>query len=301
MTLSFTRAALKDPDLEDVSIVIENALVEGRFWLPHRQELEIRRTGTWLDYPVRGIIRGRWEIDDYEVNTPRGWCGVRRTRDRRRAWKRSTPGRDRHEPRLQVPGRDLGFAAARCRGRQRCGCAPSAGSGARDGPGAGVGAVENARTERTARVGFPACEQSRRDRGRGGARAIVGRGVRDWWTRGVRIFRSRWERRGEPRVPPAKWGRCAGGGIPDVAGRVRGAGTVWCDQYVCGPGVRGAITRICIVFVAEPCVPRRARCRRSVRRPSWRSSGRIRRRCMRGRLMGDMNRLFRRSHGGRRE
>jgi hypothetical protein len=68
MALSFTRAALIDKDLEDVSVVLENALIEGRFWLPRRQEIEIRRTGSWLDYPARGIIRGRWEICCYEVN-----------------------------------------------------------------------------------------------------------------------------------------------------------------------------------------------------------------------------------------
>ena len=68
MAFSFTRAALRDRELEDVSIVLENALVSGRFWLPRRQEIEIRRTGSWLDYPARGIIRGRWEICCYEVN-----------------------------------------------------------------------------------------------------------------------------------------------------------------------------------------------------------------------------------------
>ncbi len=69
MALSFTRAALKDNDLEDVAVVLENGLIDGRFWLPRRQEIEIRRTGTWLDYPARGIIRGRWEICCYAVNT----------------------------------------------------------------------------------------------------------------------------------------------------------------------------------------------------------------------------------------
>ena len=68
MTFSFTRAALIDKELEDVSIVLENALIEGRYWLPRRQEVEIRRTGSWLDYPARGIIRGRWEICCYEIN-----------------------------------------------------------------------------------------------------------------------------------------------------------------------------------------------------------------------------------------
>ncbi|HEY1953852.1 MAG TPA: hypothetical protein VGG76_13690 [Gemmatimonadaceae bacterium] len=68
MAFSFTRAALIDKDLEDVSVVLENALIEGRFWLPRRQEIEIRRTGSWLDYPARGIIRGRWEICCYQIN-----------------------------------------------------------------------------------------------------------------------------------------------------------------------------------------------------------------------------------------
>ena len=70
MAFSFTRAALRDKELEDVSVVLENGLIEGRFWLPRRQEIEIRRTGTWLDYPARGIIRGRWEICCYQVNIP---------------------------------------------------------------------------------------------------------------------------------------------------------------------------------------------------------------------------------------
>lgn len=68
MSLSFTRAAIKEKELEDVVVTLENGLVEGRFWLPRRQEIEIRRTGSWLDFPFRGIIRGRWEIRDYTVN-----------------------------------------------------------------------------------------------------------------------------------------------------------------------------------------------------------------------------------------
>lgn len=68
MALGFTRAALKDETLEDLHVVLENGLIEGRFWLPRRQEIEIRRTGSWLDYPVRTIIRGRWEIGGFAVN-----------------------------------------------------------------------------------------------------------------------------------------------------------------------------------------------------------------------------------------
>jgi len=69
MAFNFTRSAFLDNALEDLFVVIENGLIEGRFWLPRRQEIEIQRGGTWLDSPVRGIIRGRWEIADYTVNT----------------------------------------------------------------------------------------------------------------------------------------------------------------------------------------------------------------------------------------
>lgn len=69
LAFTFTRPAYLDPRNEDVSIVIENALVEGRFWLPRRQEVEVRRAGTFLDFPARGIIRGRWDVGDYAINT----------------------------------------------------------------------------------------------------------------------------------------------------------------------------------------------------------------------------------------
>ncbi|MGH7663412.1 MAG: hypothetical protein ACRENI_03825 [Gemmatimonadaceae bacterium] len=69
MAFNFTRAAFLDDKVEDISIVLENGLIQGRYWLPIRQEIEIRRTGSWLDYPARGIIRGRWEICCYEINT----------------------------------------------------------------------------------------------------------------------------------------------------------------------------------------------------------------------------------------
>jgi hypothetical protein len=68
MAFTFTSASYLDKRNEDVSIVLENALVEGRFWLPRRQEVEVRRVGTWMDFPARGIIRGRWDIGDYRVN-----------------------------------------------------------------------------------------------------------------------------------------------------------------------------------------------------------------------------------------
>jgi hypothetical protein len=65
---SFTPSAYLDRELEDISVVLENGLYENRYWLPYRQEIEIRRRSTWLDFPARGIIRGRWEIGDYDLN-----------------------------------------------------------------------------------------------------------------------------------------------------------------------------------------------------------------------------------------
>src|SRR5207247_2878774 len=68
MAFNFTPPTYREPELEDVSIVLENALFEGRWWLPYRQEIEIRRRSSWLDLPARGIIRGRWEIADYRLD-----------------------------------------------------------------------------------------------------------------------------------------------------------------------------------------------------------------------------------------
>jgi hypothetical protein len=68
MDFSFTRAAYLDESLEDIAITLENGLWDGRYWLPRRQEIEIRRRSTWLDVPARGIIRGRWDIDSYAFN-----------------------------------------------------------------------------------------------------------------------------------------------------------------------------------------------------------------------------------------
>jgi hypothetical protein len=68
MAFEFTRPAYLDAELEDITVAIENSLWAGRYWLPYRQEIAIRRRGTWLDFPVRGIIQGRWEIDSYNFN-----------------------------------------------------------------------------------------------------------------------------------------------------------------------------------------------------------------------------------------
>jgi hypothetical protein len=93
MSLSFTRAAFLDEALDELAIVLENRLVAGRFWLPSRQTVEIKRRGEWLDYPILGIIRGRWEVGDYHFNlglAPTIFTGpeiVQVPRDQLRAYK----------------------------------------------------------------------------------------------------------------------------------------------------------------------------------------------------------------------
>ncbi len=69
LAFNFTPAAYRDPSLEDVSVVLDNALYAGRWWLPRHQEIEIRRHAMMLDLPARGIIRGRWEVDNYLFNS----------------------------------------------------------------------------------------------------------------------------------------------------------------------------------------------------------------------------------------
>jgi len=68
LEFTFTPAAYRDPQLEDISVVLENALYEGKWWLPYRQEVEIRRRLRWLDLQARGIIRGRWTVDSFAFN-----------------------------------------------------------------------------------------------------------------------------------------------------------------------------------------------------------------------------------------
>ena len=101
MAFSFTRAALIDQQLDDVAIVLDNALIEERFWLPRRQEIEIRRSGTWLDFPARGIIRGGFEVCCYRINE-----GVPIARFAGPEIELAPPGR-RAEYQFETPLRDV--------------------------------------------------------------------------------------------------------------------------------------------------------------------------------------------------
>lgn len=67
LAVTFSRAAILDTRIERLSLILENLLVEGTWWLPYQQRLEVVRASTWFDFPTRGIVRGRWEVSDHAV------------------------------------------------------------------------------------------------------------------------------------------------------------------------------------------------------------------------------------------
>jgi hypothetical protein len=68
LAVTFTRAAILDHRIETLAVTLDNALVNQRFWLPQHQELDVVRSVSWFDYPVRGIIRARWQVCCYAIN-----------------------------------------------------------------------------------------------------------------------------------------------------------------------------------------------------------------------------------------
>ncbi|MGH7475900.1 MAG: hypothetical protein ACRELD_06405 [Longimicrobiales bacterium] len=69
LTFTFTPASYVDRRLDYIRVSLENGLWEGRYWLPYEQRVEIRRQLPELDLPAGAIIRGRFQIGDYELNT----------------------------------------------------------------------------------------------------------------------------------------------------------------------------------------------------------------------------------------
>ena len=70
MNFTFTPASYVDYYLDHISISLENGLWEGRHWLPLPAKLEIRREMPYLDIPAGSVIRGSFEVRDYQINPP---------------------------------------------------------------------------------------------------------------------------------------------------------------------------------------------------------------------------------------
>tara|TARA_B100001123_G_scaffold153424_2_gene177475 strand:+ start:13311 stop:15050 length:1740 start_codon:yes stop_codon:yes gene_type:complete len=68
MTFTFTPASYVDRQLDYIRISLDNSLWRNKWWLPYRQELEIRRELPRLDFLMGSVIRGRFEINDYVLN-----------------------------------------------------------------------------------------------------------------------------------------------------------------------------------------------------------------------------------------
>src|SRR4051812_13377218 len=68
MEFTFTRSSYVDRELDYINISLENGLWKGRFWLPNRQQVEIRRQLPELGFPAGGVIRGTMTINGYRFN-----------------------------------------------------------------------------------------------------------------------------------------------------------------------------------------------------------------------------------------
>jgi hypothetical protein len=75
LSFTFTRAAYLDRRNERVEVMLENALWEGRYWLPREQRLLVRRELPEFDFGVGTVIRAALRVTDYDLNTelPRGF------------------------------------------------------------------------------------------------------------------------------------------------------------------------------------------------------------------------------------
>jgi len=82
MSFTFTPASYVDPYLDYIRISLDNGLWMGKYWLPYRQEAELRRELPQLDFLAGSIIRGRFEIGGYDFNPllpPAAYTGQRVT------------------------------------------------------------------------------------------------------------------------------------------------------------------------------------------------------------------------------
>lgn len=70
MRFSFTPASYIDSYVDHINIALDNSLWMGRYWLPYRQEVEIRREIPMLDFMLGSVIQARFDIRGYDFNLP---------------------------------------------------------------------------------------------------------------------------------------------------------------------------------------------------------------------------------------
>ena len=68
MNFSFTPASYVDPYLDYIRISLNHSLWMGSWWLPYKQEVEIRREMPFFDFLAGSIIRSRFDVRAYDFN-----------------------------------------------------------------------------------------------------------------------------------------------------------------------------------------------------------------------------------------
>ncbi len=68
LNFTFTPASYVDRRLDYIRISMDNSLWEGKYWLPYRQEVELRRELPIISFLGGSVIRARFEIRDYRFN-----------------------------------------------------------------------------------------------------------------------------------------------------------------------------------------------------------------------------------------
>jgi hypothetical protein len=69
-SMGFTPASYQDPRTDRIVVTLDYGLWEGRYWLPNRQELEVRREIPEFDVGVGTIIRAVLRVGEYQLNAP---------------------------------------------------------------------------------------------------------------------------------------------------------------------------------------------------------------------------------------
>jgi hypothetical protein len=70
MIFTFTPASYVDRRTDWIRVSLDYGLWEGRYWLPNRQELEVRREVPELDLGIGTVIRAVLRVGNYELNAP---------------------------------------------------------------------------------------------------------------------------------------------------------------------------------------------------------------------------------------
>lgn len=70
LALTFTPASYVDPRTDRIRVELDYGLWEGRYWLPNRQEIEVRREIPEFDVGVGTVIRAVLRVGAYDLGAP---------------------------------------------------------------------------------------------------------------------------------------------------------------------------------------------------------------------------------------